>query len=225
MQLVLMTRGAAAGLFGWGMRACRWDHQHALGYRHIAPIGGSDDHHGGQEEEVVGDWHVGSPVGSPTTMVLAANLSHAAIAEGVRLGRTAVKMFNAQDPTVQFTAQLQGVPGGAPVVVVGGDVATPATGSPTVQLNATTWIPGTSNATAGAYTLALVRNNEQTFTAPIPTGAGGQWAFTVTVPVPIAGIDRWRAEVHDTASGTLHTITNHIFVPAVGTSVPPRPRR
>ena len=74
-----------------------WDAQHALGYTHIAPIGGSDDHHGGQQA-VGGGWSPYSPVGCPTTLVLAANLSNSAVGEALRLGRTAVKVFSALDP-------------------------------------------------------------------------------------------------------------------------------
>ena len=40
-----------------------WNKLHAEGYTHIAPIGGSDDHHGGNDS-----WP-GSPIGNPTTMV------------------------------------------------------------------------------------------------------------------------------------------------------------
>ena len=47
--------------------------------RHVAAIGGSDDHRGG----VAGD-ALQSPIGSPTTLVYARELSHAAILEAVR---------------------------------------------------------------------------------------------------------------------------------------------
>lgn len=36
-----------------------WDKLHALGHTHVAPIGGSDDHHGGANESVVGPWREG----------------------------------------------------------------------------------------------------------------------------------------------------------------------
>lgn len=230
-----------------------WDHQHALGFTNIAPIGGSDDHHGGQEEERVGNWEVGSPIGSPTTMVLAANLSHAAVREGVALGRVVVKMFNDLDPMVDLTAALATAEAGgadhlqaharqsaalrqrshagrkqrdsAPAADeptrVGGTLRAPSTNS-RVTLTATVSVPAaaadarTSNdrrLTGAGFYLALVRNNEQTFVANI---TGSPFSFNVTVPVPIAGVDRWRAEVHDAGDGTMHTISNHIFLPAIG---------
>lgn len=219
-----------------------WDHQHALGFTHITPIGGSDDHHGGQEEETVGSWEEGSPVGSPTTMVLAANLSHAAIREGVHLGRTVVKLFNASDMMVDLTATM--VPsaagfksGACPVIRIGGTLqpslrcannavktSTPGLTTVTVELNATVTPPTFrrgraphSVETAGGvqWYVALVRNNEQTFTANVTAdGSAGPFVFSVTVPLPEGGTDRWRAEIHDAETGTMHAITNHIFLPA-----------
>jgi hypothetical protein len=220
-----------------------WDHQHALGFTHIAPIGGSDDHHGGQEETTVGSWEIGSPVGSPTTMVYAANLSHAAIREGVALGRTVVKQFNALDPHVTLTATLLTPSGdvGANVepVMIGGTLRVPpkaaaATGGggggAMVLLNATVLLPPTTTiptralaaamraanrTSTGPFYVALVRNNEQTFVADVPSGGNQEpFVFTVTVPLPMAGTDRWRAEVHEAATGTMTTITNHLFLPA-----------
>lgn len=239
-----------------------WDQQHALGYRQLAPIGGSDDHHGGQEEG-----SEGSPIGSPTTMVLAANLSHAALREGVALGRTAVKMFNALDANADLTAtvvaqspvealpaavKLRGkngrpassLPASAQSVAtrVGGTVGLPSA-SARVALTATVSLPspalreaalvrlaeeaqrrGTPMPRTGSEQLyvALVRNNEQTFVANVTSDP---FTFSVTVPQPQAGIDRWRAEVHDGATGVLHTITNHIFVPAYSwqSQAPARP--
>ncbi|HEU4534963.1 MAG TPA: CehA/McbA family metallohydrolase, partial [Polyangiaceae bacterium] len=54
---------------------------------HVTPIGGSDDHRGGQLVDLT---H--SPIGSPTTLVWAEELSAQALVEGVRRGRTVVKL-------------------------------------------------------------------------------------------------------------------------------------
>ncbi len=62
-----------------------------------------------------------------------------------------------------------------------------------------------------SYVLQLVRNNEVTFVANMTSDP---FTFAVTVPLPQAGTDRWRAEVHDAATGVLHTLTNHIFLPS-----------
>jgi len=236
---------------GWLMtpRALEfWDKQHALGHTHIAPIGGSDDHHGGANETTIGPWREGSPIGAPATMVLAANLSHAGIAEGVRLGRTAVKMNNASDPNVDLWAVPAAAAGGSDeggdggaAVRVGGTL--PA-GTRRVTFTATTVSAVVAAATApiegqqrrlrrqhGAppppaaldgradapFTLVLLRNNAREFVVegvvpPLPPAAA--FAYNVTVDAPIAGTDRWRAELRDGATGQLVVLTNHIFVPA-----------
>jgi len=58
---------------------------------HAAPVGGSDDHRGG----IVGS-AIDSPIGTPTTMVYAEELSVDAILDGIRDGRTVVK-FQGRD--------------------------------------------------------------------------------------------------------------------------------
>lgn len=66
---------------------------------HVAAIGGSDDHRGGTEQG-----SAPALIGSPTTMVLAANLSEAAIVEAVEAGRTVVKLRGPDDPMVILEA-------------------------------------------------------------------------------------------------------------------------
>src|SRR5262249_2103403 len=63
-----------------------WDAALDQGAR-VAAIGGSDDHTAGQNEGPTG-----SPIGSPTTLVLADELSEAAILDAVRHGRTIVQL-------------------------------------------------------------------------------------------------------------------------------------
>jgi hypothetical protein len=74
-----------------------WDGLLDQGFR-IAAIGGSDDHTAGHAEGPTG-----SPIGSPTTLVLADNLSEAAILDGVRHGRTIVQLRGPDDPRVEVT--------------------------------------------------------------------------------------------------------------------------
>lgn len=64
----------------------------------IAAIGGSDDHRAG-----AGTGTTDTPLGSPTTLVLADNLSEAAILDGIRAGRTIVQLRGPDDPLVEFT--------------------------------------------------------------------------------------------------------------------------
>lgn len=68
-----------------------WDSLCAQGFR-VAAVGGSDDHKGRNAT-----WPA-SPVGSPTTMVLADALDAASVMAAVRAGRTAVKLRGPSDP-------------------------------------------------------------------------------------------------------------------------------
>src|SRR5258706_8532831 len=63
-----------------------WDSLLDQGYR-IAAIGGSDDHTAGMNEG-----NTGSSIGSPTTLVLADNLSEQAIVDAIRHGRPIVQL-------------------------------------------------------------------------------------------------------------------------------------
>ncbi len=78
-----------------------WDELHDQGYR-IAAIGGSDDHRAG-----MGTGITDTAVGSPTTLVLADNLSEAAIMAGIRKGRTIVQLRGPDDPLVDVTVQTK----------------------------------------------------------------------------------------------------------------------
>lgn len=73
-----------------------WDDLAAQGYR-IAAIGGSDDHRAG-----AGTGTNDAAIGSPTTLVLADELSEAAILEGLRRGRTIVQLRGPDDPLVEM---------------------------------------------------------------------------------------------------------------------------
>lgn len=72
-----------------------WEEMCAAG-SHAAAIGGSDDHRGGQA-----DGALDSQIGTPTTMVFAEDLSVAAILEGVRSGRTVVKINGFDGPMIE----------------------------------------------------------------------------------------------------------------------------
>lgn len=71
-----------------------WDDLCASG-SHVAAIGGSDDHKAGVE---LGPFD--SPIGNATTMVYAERLDVPSLVEGVRAGRTVVKLQGPQDPMV-----------------------------------------------------------------------------------------------------------------------------
>jgi MYXO-CTERM domain-containing protein len=73
-----------------------WDDLLAQGFR-IAAVGGSDDHRAG-----AGTGANDGVLGSPTTLVLADELSEAAILEGIRRGRTIVQLRGPDDPRVEL---------------------------------------------------------------------------------------------------------------------------
>jgi MYXO-CTERM domain-containing protein len=64
---------------------------------HIAAIGGSDDHRAGTDTGPTS-----SSIGSPTTLVLAENLSEPAIVDAIRHGRTIVQLRGPDDPFVEI---------------------------------------------------------------------------------------------------------------------------
>jgi hypothetical protein len=66
---------------------------------HASPVGGSDDHRAGVNLN-----QTQSPIGNPTTLVLADELSVPALVEAVRLGRTVVKLRGPDDPMVVLEA-------------------------------------------------------------------------------------------------------------------------
>ncbi len=73
------------------------------GGAHVVALGGSDDHRAGR-----GTGMFDSPIGSPTTMVEADELSVAALLAGIRRGRTAVKLEGPEDPLVALDSPQLG---------------------------------------------------------------------------------------------------------------------
>lgn len=147
---------------------------------HLAALGGSDDHRGG-----MGMGSLDSPIGDPTTMVYAEELSAAAILEGIRKGRTVVKMQGPGDPMIELSSSVEPE----------GD---------TVTADATRF---TARVTGGQGSLLrFVHNGAAGELMPI-----GSDPFTAKVEAdaPASGADRWRAEVwSDTAP---RTVTSHLW--------------
>lgn len=82
--------------------------------RLLVPLGGSDDHRAGRDTGPFG-----ATVGEPVTMIRADELSIAALREGLRRGRTAVKLGDASDPLPDL--RVEGLT--ATLRVTGGDGA------------------------------------------------------------------------------------------------------
>lgn len=68
--------------------------------RHVAAVGGSDDHRAGQ-----GDGAFDSPIGSPTTRIWATELSVDALAQGIRDSRTVVQLQGPDGPMVELDTE------------------------------------------------------------------------------------------------------------------------
>jgi hypothetical protein len=75
-----------------------WEDAVAQGH-HLAALGGSDDHRAGVDLS-----STQSPIGDPTTLVYARELSIEAILEGISNARTAVKLQGPDDPFVELLA-------------------------------------------------------------------------------------------------------------------------
>lgn len=89
---------SVTGSIFFGRVVTRWENYLSEGH-HVVALGGSDDHRAG-----TGTGSFDSPIGSPTTMVYAAELSVDAILEGVRAGRTVVRLEGASDPMVELSS-------------------------------------------------------------------------------------------------------------------------
>jgi hypothetical protein len=145
---------------------------------HVAPVGGSDDHSGG----VITD-SFSSPIGNPTTMVFASGLSAKAIVDGVRHGRTVVKLQGPGDPMIELEKIGETVR--AETLTLSAKV----TGGVGHQLK---WI----HAGEVAATVDLT-SDPQTVTQ------------SATAPTD-GSEDRWRAEVW--VDGNVRTVTGHVWL-------------
>jgi hypothetical protein len=157
---------------------------------HLAPVGGSDDHSGG----VITD-SLSSPIGNPTTMVFATGLSAKEIVDGVRLGRTVVKLQGPGDPMVDVTAGPWRM----------GDTVE----APTVTL--------TASVTGGkGHQLKWVHAGEA---GPAIEIDADPFTATQAITAPAAGMDRWRAEVW--VDGNVRTVTGHFWIRKPATTTRP----
>ncbi len=159
----------------------------------IPAMGGSDDHRAG-----VSDGNVESPIGSPTTLVRATELSVTGIMAGVRKGATVVKLEGPSDPMCELEAAV--AKGGGDAIAYPGD--TIGVRSVVLRAKVTGGVPGES------HQVRLVKNG-------VPFGdavdvTGDPFVLETIVPAPGAGEDRWRAEV--LLEGAPLTVTSHVWL-------------
>lgn len=158
-----------------------WDAALDRGSR-AAPIGGSDDHRGGATS---GGFE--SPIGSPTTLVLADELSVPALLEAIRAGRTVVKLDGPSDPMVELETDLG---------VVGAQIA-----ARSVELRA-----HVTSAPEGSE-VRFVHNGTPLASEPV---GGSETVHRRVVVAPATGADRYRAEV--LVGGRPRTVTGHVWL-------------
>lgn len=133
---------------------------------HVAPIGGSDDHHGGE-----GDGFTYSPIGNPTTLVWAESLDVASIVAGIAAGRTVVKLQGPGDPMVEL------------------DATDPLDGDTVVANDTILRIRVTEGL---GTTLRLVHNGNP---ADSLTVDADPFEAEIPIAAPEEGEDRWRVEL------------------------------
>jgi hypothetical protein len=161
-----------------------WDSLLAQGHR-IAVVGGSDDHRAGTDTG-----STASPIGSPTTLVLADNLSEAAIVDAVRKGRTIVQLSGPDDPLVEFK-------------IGDAEIGDEVTGLATVEANV--------RVVGGNGTLAqLWRDGAKLEQRPV-SGDDVSLTFSDT---PGAERRRYRVELINDVSQRV-VVTSHIYVDGV----------
>lgn len=187
------TGGQRQGAFLFTPGALRfWDALLAAGH-HVAAIGGSDDHQGG-----AGTGLMDSPIGDPTTLVLADELSVAALLDGIRRGRTVVKLQGPEDPMLELSVASHD--GSAP-----GDQL--AVRSVMLQVRVTS--SGPSPVSPAGALLRWVRNGETISEQPV---TGDPAILTQPVrPQPGAAVaEAWRVELE--IDGLVRTVTSPIYV-------------
>lgn len=106
IEIVTGGYAPAGGLF-FDDNVALWESWLAAGAR-VAPVGGSDDHRAGVD---LGP--TDSPIGSPTTLIWASELSVTGLTAGLSAGRTVVKLQGPDDPMLELWP-ASGDPGGDP---------------------------------------------------------------------------------------------------------------
>lgn len=148
---------------------------------HLAAIGGSDDHRAGVD---LGTF--ASPIGDPTTMVFARELSVAAILDGVRASRTVVKLQGPADPMIELVTDRD-PPGDTVFADTPVRYAITVTGGDGLELH-------------------VVRDGVATDVVPVD---GDPYEVELEATSPATGEMRTRVELHDDAGRRV--VTSHIW--------------
>jgi MYXO-CTERM domain-containing protein len=166
-----------------------WDMLEDEGFR-IAGIGGSDDHTAGMSEGPTG-----SPIASPTTRVLADNLSEVAIIDAIKHGRTIVNLRGPDDPVLDFTAHTKD----GSTAEIGDDVSGVARATFDIHVTG-----------ASGYFIDLLSDGQTIQHVPVTSDD-----FKKTLSDGTPGKHRFRVQLLD-ETGKPVVITSHIYVDAIG---------
>jgi len=160
-----------------------WEEKLSEGFR-LAAIGGSDDHRAGIDLES----HQ-SPIGSPTTYVLADSLSEADILRGVAEGRTWIQLAGPTSPYLELALTAPGGTTGTIGDTLAGDV-----------IDVSLTVRG-----AAGHQAVLYRDGEVLATESISDDA--DTVVVLQAVVPEAGA-RFHVEISD---GLAKAITSHFY--------------
>ncbi|MEM7435475.1 MAG: CehA/McbA family metallohydrolase [Myxococcota bacterium] len=157
-----------------------WEDLIARGSRATA-LGGSDDHRAGVDLGAVD-----RPIGTPTTMVFAEELSVEALLDGVRSGRTTVKMTGPDAPMLE--TNMSGTRDGNTVFADTATLSAVVTGGE-------------------GFNLRVVKNGEQLALVEIDDDP---FVDEREVQAPEEGADRYRHEVLDRANP--QTVSSYVWL-------------
>lgn len=167
-----------------------WERQLSAGHR-LTAIGGSDNHDALREVTDAG----GAALGTPVTVVRAAELSMPAILDGIRRGQVFVDVQGSRDRAMAWEAEA-----GQARAAMGQALPVPANGEATFVLRASA---------VGGATAELIVDGRIVERRPVPVGPGEQ---TLTFRWRGDGARHWvRANVRG-ADGRLWLIGNPIYV-------------
>ncbi|HEX2232328.1 MAG TPA: CehA/McbA family metallohydrolase [Thermoleophilaceae bacterium] len=130
-----------------------WEDKLDEGYK-IAPVGGSDSHDAGRRDSVTE-----SPIGEPTTVVFAEELSEAGIRQAIQSRHSYVKMFGSGSPDLRFEARAPR----AKTPAIMGDVVRSKNASFLARV-----IGGA--AAEGSYQLVVFKDREPIHAVPVTSG-------------------------------------------------------
>lgn len=167
-----------------------WEDKLAAGHK-IAAVGGSDSHDAGRTPNPA----IQAPIGTPTTMVFADELSEDGIERAVEAGHTFVKVFGGDSPDLRFSADVEGS-GGRGIM---GDTVHGA------EVTFTARVLGAAPGPDGPLQLVVLKDGVPFDTVPITSD-------DFTHRFEAAGLGRYRLQVQ--RASAIEAVASPIYVEA-----------